>query len=181
MIRQATGERTLGYQIAPGHSEVSTATIRELDLIAARVAYLVDGDAAGRKRAKQLIDAGVPPERVFSLSSTQRLVVLEDLLPLAMFTKAVNAELQQRHGLTMPTDRFDRDHRWQSVNTWCHSKRTEKDAAVKVSKRAVAHRLLELGHDSPLVAAEHKKRLAALHSKVLATLATPLSFAGRPG
>jgi hypothetical protein len=53
-----------------------------LDLEAARVAFLVDGDKAGRDKRKFLVRAGVPNDRIVTLGEpTARNVVPEDLLP----------------------------------------------------------------------------------------------------
>lgn len=45
LVKKAVGLDDLDYQVAPGLSEVPVTMYPELDLVGARVAFLVDGDA----------------------------------------------------------------------------------------------------------------------------------------
>jgi hypothetical protein len=60
LIRAATDLQEIPYQIAPGLAEVSRELVSDLDLEAAKVTYLVDKDAGGRKLKKTLLESGVP-------------------------------------------------------------------------------------------------------------------------
>lgn len=67
LIKKAVGVDDLDYQVAPGLSEVPVTMYPELDLVGARVAFLVDGDAGGRKLRDNLVEAGVPESRIVTL------------------------------------------------------------------------------------------------------------------
>src|SRR6478752_2666220 len=59
LIREATGKERLPYQAVPSFAEASSQQIRDLDLIASRIAFLADGDEGGKEHVEQLIDNGV--------------------------------------------------------------------------------------------------------------------------
>lgn len=67
LLRAATGLTELEYQVAPGLSEVPNDFLPQLDLEAARVAYLVDGDDGGVALKKALLEAGIPEALVIDL------------------------------------------------------------------------------------------------------------------
>ncbi|MGP4033629.1 AAA family ATPase [Pseudarthrobacter sp. 1C304] len=76
LIRAATGLTELQYQIAPGLSESSPEDYRDLNLEGARVAFLVDSDAGGKKLEKNLLAAGVSQDNIVRLGA----LMLEHLL-----------------------------------------------------------------------------------------------------
>jgi energy-coupling factor transporter ATP-binding protein EcfA2 len=80
LIRAATGETDLPYQVAPGLSEVPNDFLPKLDLEAAHVAYMVDGDDGGAKLKAALTDAGVPESLIVDLGvpGIENLLALED-------------------------------------------------------------------------------------------------------
>ena len=67
LLRAATGEALLPYQVAPGRSEVPKDFYPKLDLEGAKVAYIVDGDAGGNDLAKGLAKAGIPNHLIVRL------------------------------------------------------------------------------------------------------------------
>jgi hypothetical protein len=75
LLRKATGLPELNYQVAPGLS-VGATELGNAD-IAARVAYLADGDGEGKKYHDSLVASGVPPKRVHRLPEGS---AVEDLL-----------------------------------------------------------------------------------------------------
>lgn len=81
LIREATGLLELPYQVAPGLAEVSRELLSDLDLEAAKVAYLVDKDSGGRKLQRMLIESGVPERLVVSAEApgVEALVAPESL------------------------------------------------------------------------------------------------------
>ncbi|WP_339619562.1 AAA family ATPase [uncultured Salinibacterium sp.] len=80
LIKFAIEADDLDYQVAPGLSEVPASMYPDLDLEAARVAFLVDGDKGGQDIQAALTAAGVPKSRVLGLGA----LTLENLLdPLA--------------------------------------------------------------------------------------------------
>lgn len=84
LIRAATGLTELPYQIAPGLSESSPEDYKDLNLEGARVAFLVDNDAGGAKLKKNLIAAGVAPDKVVQLGA----LMLEHLLDADVYRNA---------------------------------------------------------------------------------------------
>lgn len=124
MLREATELERLDYQIAPGLANVDGTAARELDLVAARVAYVLDGDAAGDAKKQLLVDAGVPKKRIGQLGTKSKVVVLEDLLDADVYLAAVNAELQRWHeGLQMPRSALTETERQRAVASWCKRRR----------------------------------------------------------
>jgi len=89
LIRRATGASNLAYQVAPGLSGFNDDL--GMEEVAARVAYLVDGDAEGRKYKKRLTDASISAERIWALPKG---MATEDLLDINVYLAAVNALLK---------------------------------------------------------------------------------------
>src|SRR5260370_350742 len=71
LIRAATGLDILQYQVAPGLSEVPTSQYPDLDLQAARVAFVVDGDSGGLKLKGRLVASGVPGDRIMAFANSR--------------------------------------------------------------------------------------------------------------
>jgi hypothetical protein len=89
LIKLATNNGELDYQVSPGIATASKSDMSKLDFIASRVAYLVDGDSGGKTWRRQLEDADVPKNRIRSLPDG---VGLEDLLDRSFYLDSV-AEL----------------------------------------------------------------------------------------
>ena len=94
-----TGLEALDLQVAPGLANVSKRTLDELDFVASRVVYLLDGDEAGREKQQMLSDLGIPGDRVRVLSND---LTLEDLIRKTVYVDAVNKELELRQRPTIP-------------------------------------------------------------------------------
>jgi len=91
LIRLATCVDELGYQVAPGLSTLRTDDLTNAE-VAARVAYLADGDAAGDDYRDALLEAGVDPGRVFRLPSGW---AIEDLIAPGCYLRAVTAHMRE--------------------------------------------------------------------------------------
>lgn len=87
LIRKATGLNDLSYQIAPGLAAAQSFDMRVAD-VAGRVLYLTDGDGSGETYVKQLLEAGIPKDHVFSLPDGW---ASEDLVSRAYFVDVINA------------------------------------------------------------------------------------------
>lgn len=140
LIRAATQLDTLGYQIAPGLSEVPMRLYPELDLEAARVAYLVDGDGAGQSLKSRLIAGGVPAKLIVELGAQ----TLENLLDSDAYRDTVRALMQETaDGKAIPElpKLANEVGSWSTVlKVWA------KQHQVKLpSKVAVANRIVETG------------------------------------
>lgn len=124
MIREALGgvER-LDYQVAHGLAEVGNGALRDLELEAPRVAYLVDGDGGGMQHARRLTAAGVPPSQIVSLGGMNSGTALEDLLCADMYLLGVNEVLQQLGGKALPKAALNASlSRPSAVAKWCNSR-----------------------------------------------------------
>ena len=91
LLRAATGLTNLPYQVAPGLSEVPKDFLPQLDLEAARVAYLVDGDNGGTALTKSLLAAGIPETVIINLN----LPGVENALELGAYREAFTALLPE--------------------------------------------------------------------------------------
>lgn len=171
MLRQATGLDRLDYQVAPGLANVDAAAVRELDLVAARVAYVLDGDAAGDAKEELLLEAGVPKERILRLGSRRSTIVLEDLLDENVYRAAVNEELGRWNVDTqMPKSALTATGRPAAVEAWCKRQRPP----VRVpSKRAVAHRVLERSGHQTIVSSRRREMARKLHLAIAELLSQP--------
>ena len=161
LIRAATGEDLLPYQVAPGLSEAPTAHYPDLDLVAARVAFVVDGDAGGSRLRDRLADTGVPRKRIAQLDG----MTLEDTVDLKAYSDAVYEtarQVNEKRATRMPTGSFHFP-RASAVKAW------HETAGLQVpSKIAVANWLVEHGTAKP--SEEGKRVLCELHREVMSIL-----------
>jgi predicted ATP-dependent endonuclease of OLD family len=97
LLRLATGVGDLPYQVAPGLSNYRGSGL-ELEETAARVVYLVDGDAGGHKHARWLRDVGIDPSRVFTLEKGR---ATEDYVHPDRYLEVVNALITATPGKSM--------------------------------------------------------------------------------
>ncbi len=97
MFREALSVASLGFQFVPGLSSTVRALTPIIPAQAANVAFLVDGDAGGRKLAGDLQIGGVPETHIFILSGAGGSAVeIEDFLDPALLLQAANS-LISRH------------------------------------------------------------------------------------
>lgn len=151
MIRRATGDSEIPYQVAPGLSNVSAADASLQD-VATRVAYLVDGDSGGRTKKKQLERAGVPTDKILSLPPGK---AIEDLLTATCYLQAVNAHLAEIGYAGSPIVEDDIDPSvpiTRSVQTWCEARGVSTPGKTAVASRLVWNpdsiELSELGKET---------------------------------
>ena len=110
LLGDASERLDLGFQVVPGLSEASDENLRELDLVAARVAYLVDGDGGGKKKARQLRSAGIDESRIVSLPNG---LTFEDLISADLLRGAIEEELRRsgEEGVSLDWDSMPADGR----------------------------------------------------------------------
>lgn len=87
MLAVANGLDALPYQVVRGLSNTPPHRLMETDFAAARVVYLVDGDAGGAKHRRHLNEAGIPNMRIKSLPNAK---ATEDLFDPGAYLAAVN-------------------------------------------------------------------------------------------
>ncbi|MFB7392271.1 AAA family ATPase [Streptomyces sp. NPDC056191] len=165
LIREAIQSKKVGFQVAPGLSEVHPRMIGELDSEGARVCYLVDGDKGGDDLRKKLEGAGIQGSRIFSVSGSFDGKVTEDLLDEQVYRRVINRLLTSSHGASaaIPDTRQLGDvNRPGLVNAWC------KEIDVpSPSKRTVAQELVREARISSVLSVEGGVLVRELHEKVL--------------
>ncbi|WP_410614741.1 AAA family ATPase [Amycolatopsis sp. lyj-109] len=98
LLRQSSKKDYLGFQVAPGLSSVASSGVGELNLEAARVGFVVDGDNGGKAIAKMLQDAGVDKSLIALLqdisSEPTTGLEVEDFINPKIYATAINEELR---------------------------------------------------------------------------------------
>lgn len=164
LLREATGHKYLGFQIAPGISNSSPEQIKIIEKEAPKTLFITDSDHGEKSLHKNLKHAGIPVTRINSLSGSNRNtgVAIEELIDKNAYLDAVQKELLQQNDITLKdlnSLKIPKCRRAYAVDRWCI-----KNKISKPSKRNVAFRLLELKQDDRLLLAnEHKLRMKALY------------------
>jgi hypothetical protein len=139
LFREATGLDALDLQVAPGLANISKQTLDELDFVASRVVYLLDGDEAGREKQQMLVDLGIPEDRVRVLPND---LTLEDLIRKTVYVSAVNKELELRQRPMIAAADVPDVGRKRALETWAAAN-LPRGAEDAPSERAVAHHILD--------------------------------------
>lgn len=162
LLRLATGLSDLPYQIAPGLSNYRGSGL-ELEETAARVVYLVDGDAGGRKHAQWLTEVGIEVGRVFTLTEGW---ATEDYVHPDCYLEVVNALIASTPG-GKPLTLSDLDPSQpisKSVADWC------RDAGVRCPGKPAVASVLIGDQDRLRLADGAGEALADLHQRMLSAL-----------
>jgi hypothetical protein len=178
LIREVAGTSALDYQVAPGLASASKTAIDDLDFVASRVVYLVDGDEGGASLKEGLLDNDVPEELILVLGEgSYKDLTLEDLIDEQAFLAVVNAKLKKQTDEEMTAGDLSSPVRWHSVRDWCASR---APAIKEPSKREVAQSLVSAkreeqiaGRNLRLVAKEHRPTIRKLHRDISKRLAKP--------
>ncbi|MFC8227652.1 AAA family ATPase [Streptomyces sp. NPDC057287] len=165
LIREAIQNKKVGFQVAPGLSEVHSKRIGELELEGARVCYIVDGDKGGEAIGKKLERAGIQGDRIFSVSGAFDGKVTEDLLDEQVYRRVINRLLVSSHGdpAAIPDSHHLGDvNRPSGVTAWC-----DKVAVSSPSKRTVAQELVREARVSSILSTDGNLLIQKLHKEVL--------------
>lgn len=164
LLRSATGLEVLPYQVAPGLSEVPRDFYTSLDLEGAKVAYLLDGDSAGKLLRKELLRHGVPEERIVM----SPVPGVENLLSADDYRGAVSALLTECNAgaSVAPLPRLSAP----AKSSWAaHLSKWASEKNLKMpSKVAVANRIVE--DRKAAVSASFTHALTELHGQLLKAL-----------
>jgi AAA domain, putative AbiEii toxin, Type IV TA system/AAA ATPase domain len=175
LLREVLSDGSLGYQVAPHFAEASADEVADLDLIAARVAYLVDGDEGGRDHARSLQGRGVLDGQIVHLGGQNSELSLEDLLVKDVYLTAINDELARWHDDL----RFDAElpevGRSRVVSDWCLTQTAADGKPPKLSKVDIAQRVLDQRADRDLVAPSRRAVLRDLDRDIRAVLDRPIA------
>lgn len=143
LIKGAIGVDDLDYQVAPGLSEAPLAVYPELDLVGARVAFLVDGDAGGKEVHGHLVEAGVPENRIVTLGAP----TLEHLVDPAAYKEVIVKFVKEGGGPgaiaasdvpDVPAD--NSSSWWKAIQGWASA-----NGYSLPGKRVIASRLVDDG------------------------------------
>jgi hypothetical protein len=134
LIRLATGEPELPYRVTGGlaNTAVNSPKLRD---VATSAAYLVDGDAAGRRKQKELVKH-VPESTVFSLPAGRG---LEDLITVQCYLEAVNGHLAETgvRDIVTSADLPPGKTRGHSVGVWCKERGVEPPGKPVIASRLI--------------------------------------------
>lgn len=169
LIREATGERSLSYQIVPGLASIHPEHLGDAEFAAVRVAYLLDGDSGGDQHQQDLERAGVPTDRILRFDEG---VATEDLIAPGAYLDAVNGVLADSNRPERVTHEDLESQLEQAVTIAKAVESVLGGHRNAPSKVAVAGRLLR--HDSgiPLTPAA-QKLLVTRHADLMALLEEP--------
>jgi predicted ATP-dependent endonuclease of OLD family len=171
LLKEASGNAELDFQILPGLAEIPANDVGYLELEAAAVAYLVDGNGAGKRIRNKLLRGGISAERIVTLGGDDSGLVLEDVLDVDSYVTAVNRALHRSHGeqhAVTAASLGDRN-RPGELAKWCRRR-----GIAEPNKTAVAYEVLELRSEGRQLLAEDRRAVAeALHEDLTALLERP--------
>jgi predicted ATP-dependent endonuclease of OLD family len=167
LLRAATGLTELPYQVAPGLSEVPNDFLPELDLEAARIAYLVDVDDGGAALRKSLLKAGIPENIIIDSGSRG----IEDVVDPKAYRDAIAALIPECNP-DFSTDRVSTPTSFKKgrsesiatvVGTWAESANLSKPSKVAVANWLVQNKRAVPAPGSVVTLVNlHRRLLAAL-------------------
>lgn len=161
LLRQASGEDRLGFQIAPGLSSVAAIAVADLDAEAGRVGFVVDGDEGGRAIVEKLTNAGVSNDRIIVLTDpkTGEELEIEDFVDFDVYVKAANDELRCWNDLSVECKVADLAGPLctKSLARWC-----ESQGIAAPDKTAVAQRVVDAAAESSVYARGREKLLKSV-------------------
>jgi predicted ATP-dependent endonuclease of OLD family len=174
LFREATDNQDVGFQVAPALAEIAPEAIKDIDLIAARVAYLLDADEGGRAHKQKLLDAGVPENRIVLLPAADgEDLAVEDLIVEQIYREAVNAELESRGLEIDEATALPSSGRSSFVKAWCTAHPDKDGDTAPPGKRAVAQRILEEREDQAILDPARTSLVAKLHKELEGILKLP--------
>lgn len=143
MLDEALGGGSVPFMCIPGYPYAGKDPL-VFEAQAVNVAYLFDGDQAGKGYAKQLSKRGVADDRIFFWDEG---AMLEDYLSEALFIAAAQAAARtyQKNPLPVPPGSLPGPDRYRQLQALCGA------AHIAVpSKNSVAAKVLELWASSPV-------------------------------
>ncbi|MBL0749476.1 AAA family ATPase [Nocardioides baculatus] len=158
LLRKAMDKEDLDFQVAPGIANYHGSGL-ELEEVAARVVYLVDGDGGGDDHAARLLGMGVPAERILQFDPP---TAVEDYVHPDRYLGVVN-DLLRLSGHTSTLTLGELDHTvsiGKAVELWCESQ------GVSPPGKTVVAALLIDDQDALILAEGAHEKLKALHAKI---------------
>lgn len=161
----------IGFQVAPGISEVDEKDAIELEAEAGNVVYLIDSDQGGRDHAHKLPQRAHEEGRVIGVQQDGGVAVcLEDFLDRAIFVDAFNSVVEEtRDGIAdrITVDDLQESDRGSWMKEWFETRGEEL-----ISKTHLAERILELGRarDRRIISADRRDDVRGLHALLVEKL-----------
>jgi predicted ATP-dependent endonuclease of OLD family len=176
LIRESLPEeeqaRPLGYQVAPGVSEVNPEDTADMEMEAANVAYLVDDDEGGRLHRRKLPERAKREGRVLVLGDGRHDGLgLEDLVEADVLAAAMNALVERRNiGDRVSAEKLPAVGRSTYLKRWCKRRGLDLDKV----KADLAQEALNIGRErGQLVEPRRRALLRALHKKLVKVTSPP--------
>ncbi|MEU0315118.1 AAA family ATPase [Nocardioides sp. NPDC006273] len=164
LMRLATDSADLDYQVAPGIASYH-GTGLELEEVAARVVYLVDGDEGGNKHLRRLHDEmKIPKDRIKQFPAPK---AIEDFVHPDRYLELVNAFFLSTGNkkAELRFEDLDKDASIsKAVEAWC------TEHKIKAPGKTVIATQLITETDSLKLADGARETLAALHVDILKAL-----------
>ncbi len=173
LLRNATNGSQLDFQVAFGLSNSSAP--RAISSVALITTFLVDGDASGIMKKKQLERAGVPAGHIFQLPKNK---AIEDLVDRSTYIDTVNEILIEQGKPSIPESALDGGVPIaRAVDDYA---KNHLDAPKGLGHKVIAVRLAAKGPDLKL-SASGKKYLANLRTRLEAAFDTPFTLSPPTG
>lgn len=171
LLREACEVSRLDYQLVPDFARTKAQDVPNFDLLAARVAFLADGDQGGIDHVENVLKpGGVLDEQVVFLGGKNSGTTLEDLIDEGVFLSVVNELLVDPSGQAELTgDVLGRTGRMNSVAEWCENQSTP-GAVIKPPNKTEIVKALLARRKNQLVAADHRETLTTIDSELRAVL-----------
>jgi hypothetical protein len=159
-------DEPLGYQVAPGVSEVDADDAEDLELEAGAVAFLVDDDEGGKKHAKKLPRRAREEGRILTLGAGKHPgLCTEDFVDAEVLVKAVNGSLDDNRkskDVRLSVSKLPAVRRGAFIEKW-----GLKHHGFRPNKVAIALHALEVGRErGQLLQRTRKQTLLAQHRKL---------------
>ncbi|MHA7222982.1 AAA family ATPase [Arthrobacter sp. RHLT1-20] len=172
LIRKAVDLSTLDYQVAPGLSESPKSFYPSLDLEAAKVAYLVDGDGGGKKLRKALVKSGIPTDFIVSLDVPG----IENVLEASVYARAVKGLLTELNAgvdlKDLPELVSPKDASWAGqITSWAEGHGYSVPSKVAVASWLVENEEFSLNEEGKIL-------LQGVHSQLTRILAIQAGSVG---
>lgn len=168
LMREACGISRLDYQVVPGFARAHPQEILDFDLLAARVAYLADGDDGGRRHVdSKLKPNGVAAEQIRYLGGEGSGITLEDLIAPEVWCEVVN-ELLETSGaeLEYPIEAIPKEGRMAALEEWCEAQSLPESPIVAPTKAGLAKALLDRRKRGKLVSETRREMLRKLDEEL---------------
>lgn len=162
LMRLATNRRDLDFQVAPGIANYHGSGL-ELEEIAARVVYLVDGDPGGDVHRTRLLDMGIPNGRVMQFEAPK---ATEDYVHPDLYLALINELIHLAgHEETVVLDDLDKSVSiGKAIELWCGARAIKSPGKTVVASQLIA----EPG--SLKLAEGAREALVTLHTEIMRAL-----------